>query len=522
MRACAGPIFGVELEIPIVDVEGARDMQFLAGAVVEEIHKVTPCIRGADGGFWSCEGWWHVDQGLLEFSSRECASPAELNFILERAFKVLRAAHPRLQRFLGTELFVNTGTTDYSGSSWGCHLNISVPLRVELTSIAPAIISLLVTSPVVTGTGGFADPVAQEFILSTRMASIRSEISGSPKTGIYHEKNEPLSADSNRVHLTCLSLAQSQTTRLLSFAIPAIGVLLVQLDAAPRLALSHPVEALHTVLRDLKCTKRLRTRDGSLLSAVECQMLWLEAANKHLDRLPAWVPSACRLWEKAIRAVQNGCPINDLPEWAVKHRVFDTYGQSIDVPWWNSPTMASCAFLAGALPPSALPDNVEDPFTGEPVCGGKHSRNGLRMLMHPNRKPFIESVLKPTGHTAADFEKWVDCHLALLEADLRWGQLGPHNIFRTLQAERFVDQRLLSEADVADSSTFSPSGRALVRCEVIHQYANTDEDARIDWLYVEKAGVREDLRTVYSDYDVGSLLQFLGSEEEDEDYGYEL
>lgn len=482
---------GIELEIPMIALGTGCAMRALAAVVLEEIKSIAPTVPDTNNGVWTIEGWYHLDGSYLEFSSRECRSPQELAYVVERAVRIVAAAIARVEQARNIKLFAQTGTCDYNGAGWGCHLNLSLPVDLDIGDLRP-LLSLLVTIPVVAGTGGFEDPDGHEFVIAARMTGIVCDVLSNPKLAILHNRSEPLSSDANRLHLGCLSYAQSQKTRLLSIGVPAIGLLLIELGLAPNLSLSDPVDSLQAVIRDERCGTRLGL-DGREMTALEIQRRWLIAAQEHVDLLPDWVTAVCVLWDEALTALENGdSAVVGWLEWRAKSHVYRAYCQTQGVPWSLMREMSTLTRLTSRIAPGTKLGSL---------------------LENPLVRSFVKSVLAPRGKALEDFESWIRCKQALLEADVRWSQVGAGSLFRSLEDAGILNHRIFSEAEIADSSTFNPSGRAAARAELIHRYARTGADVDMDWMTVRHGDLTQELSCVALDYDIDTLLDPAKGEE---------
>ncbi|GAA2727946.1 depupylase/deamidase Dop [Cellulomonas aerilata] len=241
----------------------------------------------------------YVDHAHPEYSSPEVTGPLDA-VRWDRAGEVVMLGSVRTlaQNPALPDVALYKNNVDGKGASYGTHENYLVDRAVPFAELARRIMPFLVTRQVFTGAGRVGLGARGEepgFQLSQRADYIEAEIGleTTLRRPIVNTRDEPhadperwrrlhvIIGDANLLE-TATYLKLGTTSAVLWLAEQrgseddAVQAALVAVDA---LALRDPVEAVHTVSRDLTLTTPLELADGRRLTALEVQRAYLDAVR---------------------------------------------------------------------------------------------------------------------------------------------------------------------------------------------------------------------------------------------------
>ena len=273
--------------------------------------------------------------------------------------------------------------------------------------------------------------------------------------GIFHTKDETLSTSGyHRLHILCGESLCSHTAMWLRTATTAAIVALSEggIPLGHEVAPCSPLEAIRVFAADPECRARVRTADGSRMSALEIQRHYLGRVEAHMHNgfMPPWTPDACRKWREILDCIEQGAQAcNARLDWAIKRELYAQHARRHGVE-------------GGALPGRTLLDARED---------------GTRPAA-PLRNEFCE-------------------------IDMRFGQMGRNKgIFERLDRAGVLDHRVPGVDNIEHAMENPPAtGRAKVRGRCIRRLAGERARYVCSWHAIRDraTGKRLDLQDPFAD-----------------------
>ncbi len=478
-------LFGLETEygFAVFGRAGRRCASTDADALVQIAGERHPHLFGVEPGLFLANGSrLYADAGHPELSTPECSDPREVVRYTLAGERILLAAACELKERAGADrvqLFRNN--VDYaSGATWGCHE--SYLYRSDPARMAPELIPHLASRIVYTGAGGFDNTkIGLLFRLSPRAAHLRREVGAcsTHERALYHSKDEPLCAGGyHRLHVIAGESQFSQLGAFLKLGATALVVRLIEQGVCrgDAVALRSPIHALQAFAGDPTCRRRAAGRDGSLRTAVEIQRHYLQAAEAQLGHrmLPAWAEAVCRAWRQVLDQLEEDpSSLSDRLDWAIKLAVFRRRTARRGVAWESLPAWTHVLRRLKAAARLGTRVGIRD---------------SLRARLREPLGPVIDAVEKLERHMGQHGLSWerLDDFLALraelLEADVRFGELGARGLFEVLDAGGALAHRVDGIGDVPSAVTDPPAGgRAAARGAWIRRLQPERQHYRCRW-----------------------------------------
>jgi proteasome accessory factor A len=488
-------LFGVETEYAITGMssDGAMDRELilhrlmaLAGRQLTQL----PDLNASAGFFLGNGSRFYVDCGAHpEICTPECANPWDAVRYIEAGHRILAGLTSSVASSSppGTEILCFRCNVDYSGNqtTWGCHESYMHCIAQE--ALQPQIIPHLVTRLIYTGAGGF-NPLSRglEFTLSPRMAHFRRVVTESSTStrGIWHSKSEPLCSGYNRLHVLCGESLCSESAAFLKVGVTALIVAMADAGLTPGSAveLADPLAAMHSVAGDVTCKKLLRMSNGNYSTAISIQRHYLEQAESHLGAsfMPSWAPEVCRRWRDILNQIEyTPASAEKTLDWGIKRALYANHARGLNLRWDELPFLNQVIVqLTAAL--AAARKGPEPAMSLEAAIAPQQ-----RML---KQVAAFLPLLRSRRLGWEDLRTLLACRQKFFEIDTRFGQLGPHGIFQTLDQAGVLSHRV-SDADNIELAVTQPpaTGRAHLRGEVIQRLARAG-NARCDWQCVMDYG----------------------------------
>ena len=287
----------------------------------------------------------YVDHAHPEYSSPECASPAEATLYDQAGEEVMRRAlHVANETLpLETAISLYKNNSDGKGNSYGTHENYLLARHVEFSDVIRAMVPHFVSRQVIVGAGKVgaetewgiaADPFFQ---LSAR-AEFFEEVVGletTLKRPIINTRDEPHSDAERfrRLHVICgdanmspvATFVKLGSTALLLAALEDEGVL--RFPAPP----ARPVSAIREFSFDTTLRHCVSDDEGRQRSAWDYQDELWHVAQNYVDRHggeavapPVEVQEILTQWREMLDGVRdNRDSVADRVDWVAKKRIVD-------------------------------------------------------------------------------------------------------------------------------------------------------------------------------------------------------
>jgi proteasome accessory factor A len=332
-------IFGLETEYGLACTSGGRQAltpDVLARYLFEEVVPNTqyPNVFLENGARLYVDTGFHPEYAtpecddLLDVVSYDRAGERLVEDLARRAARRL----PEHGIVGGIQAFKNN--TDSVGNSYGCHENYLVSRDTSFPRLVEVLIPFLVSRQIFSGAGKILRGArGVEFRLSQRAEHISDEVSGATVSGrpIINTRDEP-HADSERfrrLHVIVGDSNMSEMATYLKFGTTALVLDMIE-DGFFRedTTLESAVCALRVISRDPTLRERVRLNDGRAYTALEIQLVYLEACEAHARQVGA-DPSAqavlARWGDVLARLARDPLAAHREVDWVIKRVLIDRY-----------------------------------------------------------------------------------------------------------------------------------------------------------------------------------------------------
>ncbi len=349
-----------EDENPANDARGASPAGTLAPEV--ETHLVNAVLTNG--------ARYYVDHAHPELSTPECADARSVVVWDKAAEQILVRSMAAAARVLPPEqeIVVYKNNSDGKGNSYGCHENYLVDRAVPFHRIVTHATAHFISRQVFTGAGKVGTEVAGlssrdiPYQITQRADFFEAEVGleTTLKRPIVNTRDEP-HADAQkyrRLHVICGDANLSEVATFLKVGTTALVFAMVEDDAAPPdIVLRSPVQAMRKVSQDLSLREPLERSDGTTITALEIQSLYLEAAKRYarahgLEAVGEETGAeVLRRWEAVLSALETDpAAVANQIDWVAKLRLLEGYRERHGV-GWDDPRIAALALQYHDLRP---------------------------------------------------------------------------------------------------------------------------------------------------------------------------
>ena len=293
----------------------------------------------------------YVDTGFHpEYATPECDDLLQL-VAYDRAGERLvgalaRRAEARLSEHgLTGRVHAFKNNTDSAGNSYGCHENYLVSRATPFPRLVEGLIPFLASRQIFTGAGRIRQGSrGARYCISQRAEHITNEVSGTTVSGrpMINTRDEP-HADGERFRRLHIIVGDSNMSEVATYL--KIGTTALVLDMIEDGAFDHDVgledgaHALHVIADDLSLRERVRLKNGRAYTALELQLVYLEACAAHARRVGIDEPTRAVLtrWGDILRRLAEDplAPHREV-DWVIKKTLLDRYlaerGRGLDDP----------------------------------------------------------------------------------------------------------------------------------------------------------------------------------------------
>lgn len=231
-------------------------------------------------------------------------------------------------------IFKNNRSDMTRESTFGCHENYMLFLPPELYGLSFAsqddsklqeffgpLIAFLATRPVISGSGWYEDFGKGRYVCSQRAKFIYQNFGGSttgPRSLVSTGRDEALVGENHprikRLHLVMGESNMLEAANFLKVGTTYLLINLLENGCLPRLYIEEPVRVMQSLTPESICRPTIRTEYGDrILSAVDVQMIYANAAEKHLklikddmdENQAAETELILRLWFENLHALKE-------------------------------------------------------------------------------------------------------------------------------------------------------------------------------------------------------------------------
>jgi proteasome accessory factor A len=333
-------IFGLETEYGLISSSTGGTMSLsVESALGYLFEKVVSRQRGTND-FLRNGARLYQDTGCHpEYATPECDNPLDLTLHDKAGERIveelLLAAEQRLRDgAIACDIFVFKNNTDSVGNTYGCHENYLVERTVNFHKLAELLIPFFVTRQVFAGAGKVLKTrLGNHYYISQRAQHIYQEISGATTSsrGIINTRDEPHADEERyrRLHVIVGDSNLAEVSTYLKVGTTALVLAMVE-DGALRkdLALEDPVRAIKEISHDTTCTRKVRLKRGTEVSAVELQREYLELAQAYyatVEQSPQ-VTDLLERWDRVLtQLAEDPRQCARELDWVIKQALLEAY-----------------------------------------------------------------------------------------------------------------------------------------------------------------------------------------------------
>jgi proteasome accessory factor A len=333
-------IFGLETEYGLISSStGGTVSLSVESALGYLFEKVVSRQRGTND-FLRNGARLYQDTGCHpEYATPECDNPLELTLHDKAGERIveelLLTAEQRLRDGgIACDIFVFKNNTDSVGNTYGCHENYLVERTVNFHKLAELLIPFFVTRQVFAGAGKVLKTrLGNHYYISQRAQHIYQEISGATTSsrGIINTRDEPHADEERyrRLHVIVGDSNLAEVSTYLKVGTTALVLAMVE-DGALRkdLALEDPVRAIKEISHDTTCTRKVRLKRGTEVTAVELQREYLELAQAYyatVEQSPQ-VTDLLERWDRVLtQLAEDPRQCARELDWVIKQALLEAY-----------------------------------------------------------------------------------------------------------------------------------------------------------------------------------------------------
>ena len=298
----------------------------------------------------------YVDHAHPEYSSPEVTSALDAVRYDKAGDAVMAIAAQRATQSLGRSVRLYKNNTDGKGASYGTHENYLLQRSTPFDRIVTQFTAFLVSRQVITGAGrvGLGQASQQPgFQISQRADFFEAEVGLETTLNrpIINTRDEP-HADASRhrrLHVITGDANLSEISTYLKVGSASWVLRVIEAgELGTDVRLDAPVTAMRAVSHDLSCQESLNLQEGSSLSAVNLQEIYLDACRNHYERIAGELTENARIeakdvftrWQDCLDALRSDIfSLSDQLDWVAKLKLMESYRER-DGLGWGAPKLA--------------------------------------------------------------------------------------------------------------------------------------------------------------------------------------
>ncbi len=285
----------------------------------------------------------YVDHAHPEYSSPEVTNPRDAVLWDKAGDVVVQRAMDRVAStpgFAPVNLYKNN--TDSKSVSYGSHENYLVPRHVPFSDITAGLIPFFVSRQVICGAGRVGiGALSQEagYQLSQRADFFEADVGleTTVRRPIINTRDEPhaVAEKYRRLHVIIGDANLSEISCYLKVGTAALVLDMIEAGTAPQVELESPVEALQTISHDPSLKAAVRTNDERMLTGLDLQELYFEAARRHVGNSPdEQTRDVLTRWGTLIEVLRHD-PMDAAADvdWIAKLKLLQAYRDRDNLAW---------------------------------------------------------------------------------------------------------------------------------------------------------------------------------------------
>ena len=282
---------------------------------------------------------FYVDHAHPEYSTPECSNVFDLLRYEKAGERILNRSCAGANQLLpsGHTIIIYKNNSDRKGSSYGYHENYLLDRRTPFQLLAEHLMPFLVTRQIYSGAGKVgsengAAPVPYQISQRADFFETEMGLDTMVKRPIINTRDEPHANRDRyrRLHVIIGDANMSEYTTYLKVGTTLLVLEMIEEGFLPvPLALRNPVRALRDVSHDLTCKLSLPMRNGTMMTAIDIQRCFWEAAQRyvetHADCHPTY-PGVVREWGAVLdRLAADPMDLYREIDWVMKMHLLRNY-----------------------------------------------------------------------------------------------------------------------------------------------------------------------------------------------------
>lgn len=291
---------------------------------------------------------FYVDHAHPEYSSPEVTNPLDCTLWDAAGDRIMQLAAEHASKLTGELITAYKNNTDGKGVSYGTHENYQLSRATPFPRIVKYLTPFFVTRSVFAGSGRIGlgqDHIRPGFQISSRADFFEAEIGleTTLRRPIINTRDEPHADPENyrRLHVIVGDANMSQFANYLKLGTTSLVLSMIEDDFLKiDLDLHDAVSYMHKVSHDFEFKETLTKRDGSTITALEIQQIFIDHAFEYVEQFDKADPMTMDVlnnWQRVIDKLRTD-PIslaNEL-DWVAKFTIMDAYRKR-DNALWNDP-----------------------------------------------------------------------------------------------------------------------------------------------------------------------------------------
>ena len=298
----------------------------------------------------------YVDHAHPEYSGPEVTGALDAVRFDKAGDAIMAIAAQRASVSLGRSVRLYKNNTDGKGASYGTHENYLLDRATPFDRVVTQFSGFLISRQVITGAGrvGLGQNSQQSgFQISQRADFFEAEVGLETTLNrpIINTRDEP-HADATRhrrLHVITGDANLSEISTYLKVATASWVLRVIEAgELGADVRVDGPVSAMRAVSHDLGLRRLLTLHDGTQLTAIDLQELYLERCRNFADTISselgegAWLEAkdVFARWQDVIDTLRDDpLRLADQLDWVAKLKLMNSYRER-DALGWDSPKLA--------------------------------------------------------------------------------------------------------------------------------------------------------------------------------------
>lgn len=292
---------------------------------------------------------FYNDHGHPEYSTPECSNLRDLVAHDKAGERIVWECARRHGRGLALPTRIYKNNTDYHGASYGTHECLLMRRDVAPDTLIRSLIPFLATRQIYAGCGKVGLEVDRGnravFQLSQRadFFSVEASVDTLHNRPLVNTRDEPHATPRRYRRLHVIVGDANMSEWATSVKVGALSLVLSLLEEGwePKLRIADPVQALKNISRDQTLRWLVTLEDGTTVSAVDVQRMYLQEAHCRLAGSSADVDWTIAEWRQVLDDLDRDILLaRDRVDWVAKRTLLEQYMEAERI-GWDDPYMQS-------------------------------------------------------------------------------------------------------------------------------------------------------------------------------------